>query len=330
MKNVGQHKYLSFVFKVFRLLLIVFLLDFLIGSAIKYFYFNQKSGRQYRAQYTIEEAAPDILIFGSSRAYNHYRPDIFEERMKQSCYNSGSPGQFILYDYATLKAVLKRYSPKLIILELMPGSLAVERNSVNTYDRLSFLYPYYKQHAEMRPVLDLKGKFEKFKLLSSIYPFNSAIIYTAAGYLNPESFRELNKTDRGYQASFEVWNKPSTLITADPNPPSIDTVKLEVYKQFIDECRKAGSELLIVCSPRLNTYEEEPSLTVAKNVAKELKVKFIDFTNDTFFTKHPELFAYDPTHLNHQGAGIFSNRVIDSINKNIIVKPKEYIYSGRN
>ena len=215
LKVSKRNQYLAFALKVVRLLVIVLGLDFLVGTTLKYFYFNQKYGRQYRAYYTIEKTNADILIFGSSRAFNHYRPDVFESRLKQTCYNSGSPGQFLLYDYATLKAILKRYTPKLIILDLMPESLAVEDLSSNTYDRLSFLLPYYKQHREMRPVLDLKSPNEKLKLFSSIYPFNSSLIYTTAGFLNLEKFKQLNATDRGYQASYAVWDKPGKVI-----PPS--------------------------------------------------------------------------------------------------------------
>ena len=313
LKVSKRNEYLSFALQAVRLLVIVFLCDLLIGSATKHFYFNQKYGRQQRAYYTIEKTNADILIFGSSRAFNHYRPDIFESKLKQTCYNSGSPGQFLLYDYAILKAILKRYTPKLIILDLMPEDLAVESHTINTYDRLSFLLPYYKQHKEMRPVLDLKGQSEKIKLFSSIYPYNSSVIYTTAGFLNLEKFKQLNATDRGYQASYEVWNKPGKIIPPS-QPISLDSVKINVYKLFIDECRCAGTKLLIVCSPRLNIYEDEgASLREEKKIAREKNVQFLDFTNDSFFVKHPELFAYDPIHLNNNGAGIFCNRVIDSL-----------------
>ena len=313
LKVSKRNQYLTFALKAIRLLAIVLLFDFLVGNTLKHFYFNQKYGRQYRAYYTIEKTNADILIFGSSRAFNHYRPDVFESRLKQTCYNSGSPGQFLLYDYATLKAILKRYTPKLIILDLMPESLAVEDFSFNTYDRLSFLLPYYKQHREMRPVLDLKSPNEKLKLFSSIYPFNSSLIYTTAGFLNLEKFKQLNATDRGYQASYAVWNKPAKIIPPS-EPIPLDSVKINVYKLFIDECRNAGTKLIIVCSPRLDIYQDEgASFREAKKIAREKNVQFLDFTNDSFFVKHPELFAYDPIHLNHDGAGIFCNRVVDSL-----------------
>ena len=308
-----RKEYLSFLLKAIRLIAVVFLCDLLIGGIIKHFYFHQKYGRQYRAYYTIEKTNADILIFGSSRAFNHYRPDIFESRLKKTCYNSGSPGQFILYDYATLKAVLKRYTPKLIILDLMPGSLFVEQFDGNSYERLSFLFPYYKEHEEMRPILELKGQYEKFKLLSSVYPFNSSVIYTTAGCLELKRFKELNRTDKGYQATYAVWNKPSQIIHSD-RTARLDSVKINIYNQFIDECRNSGTELLIACSPRLDTYKgDDESLILAKKIAREKNVKFLDFTNDTFFVRHPELFAYDPIHLNHEGAGIFCNRVVDSL-----------------
>ena len=79
----------------------------------------------------------------------------------------------------------------------------------------------------------------------------------------------------------------------------------------------AGTKLIIVCSPRLDIYEDEgASFREEKNIAREKNVQFLDFTNDSFFVKHPELFAYDPTHLNHDGAGIFCNRVVDSLHSN--------------
>ena len=112
------------------MLFIVFLLDFSIGKTLRYFYFKQKCGRQYRATYAIEKTTADVLIFGSSRAYHHYVPGIIEDKMQQSCYNTGSPGQSLLFNYATLKAILKRYSPKLIVLDVVPGDLRIEKRKL--------------------------------------------------------------------------------------------------------------------------------------------------------------------------------------------------------
>ena len=184
--RIKKNVYLYFTAKLLLLLFIVFLLDFSIGKTLRYFYFKQECGREYRATYAIEKTTDDILIFGSSRAYHHYIPTIIEDKLKQSCYNTGSPGQFLLYNYATFKAISKRYTPKVMILDVSPDDLGVDEDS---YDRLSFLLPYYKNHPEIRPIVDLKSPFEKFKLLSSIYAFNSSSILINRLYLQTLSPR---------------------------------------------------------------------------------------------------------------------------------------------
>ena len=122
-KRIKKNAYLYFTAKMILLLFIIFLLDFSIGQILRYFYFKSECGRQYRATYAIEKTTADVLIFGSSRAYHHYIPPLIENKLKQSCYNTGSPGQYLLYNYATLKAVLKRYTPKIIILDVTAGDL---------------------------------------------------------------------------------------------------------------------------------------------------------------------------------------------------------------
>jgi hypothetical protein len=297
-----------------RILIIVFLLDFAIGKTIRHFYFEQKIGRQYRAAYTIDETNADILIFGSSRAFSNYIPDIFEENLKLSSYNTGSAGQFILYDYAVLKAVLKRYSPKLILLDLIPGELATEdRGHYYTYDRLSFLLPFYKEHEEMRPVLGLKGRFEKFKLASSIYPFNSKLIYIAAS--NAGYLKNSNTTIKGWQAVPGIWKGP--LEVSSPSPRELDSTKIRVYRSFLRDCRRSGVKVVVVCSPTYTIFKAKDNSTlVASKIAEEENMRFIDFTNDSFFVKRSQLFA-DIDHLNPNGAGIFTNSIIDSIGNSL-------------
>ena len=316
--GIKKNRYLYFTAKLLLLLFIVFLFDFTIGKTLSYFYFKQECGRQYRATYAIEKTTADVLIFGSSRAYHQYVPGVIEDRLKQSCYNTGSPGQFLLYNYATLKAILKRYSPKLIILDVSPGDLRVEKES---YERLSFLLPYYRKHEEIRPVVDLKSPLEKFKLLSSIYAFNSSFLMIAGG--NSEYFKKKATDIKGYKPLFGIWNGPIEIGNSEEY--KIDSTKTNIFTDFIKDCRQAKTELFIVCSPSYAKFNHtEYSISIIEKIAKEQNTGFIDFTNDTFFTNHPNLFD-DPGHLNDNGAKIFSNKLIDTIgrffSKNASVNP---------
>lgn len=304
--SIKKNVYLYFIAKLLLLLFIVFLFDFSIGQTLRYFYFKQECGREYRATYAIEKTTADILIFGSSRAYHQYIPTIIEDKLKQSCYNTGSPGQFLLYNYATFKAISKRYTPKVMILDVSPGDLGVDKDS---YDRLSFLLPYYKKHPEIRPIVDLKSPFEKFKLLSSIYPFNSSLLMIAGG--NSEYFKKRTTDIKGYKPLYGTWNSP--IKTSISEPYQLDSVKINFLKSIIEDCHHEGIKLFVICSPTYIQYvKTDYSISVIEKIAKETNTAFMDFTDDTFFTTRPELFD-DPDHLNNSGAVIFTKRVIDSI-----------------
>ena len=102
---------------------IVFVLDLSIGRTLRYFYFKESSGLHYRTTFSMDSTKANILIFGSSRATHHYVPEVFESSLKDSYYNTGRDGNGIFYQLAVLRSILKRYNPKVIILDYYPGSL---------------------------------------------------------------------------------------------------------------------------------------------------------------------------------------------------------------
>jgi len=304
--RIKKNAFLYFATKFLMLLLIVFILDFTIGHVLRYYFYKQECGRQYRAIYAIDKTKADILIFGSSTAYHHYVPPVIAKRLNETCYNMGSPGQGILFEYAVLKAVLKRYTPKLIILDV---NLREFKSGKDYYDRLSFLLPFYKDHEEIRPIVDLKSPLEKYKLWSSIYAYNSSFLIIAGG--NSEYFKKRNSDIDGYKPLTRVWDKP--IREFDWNKYQFDTVKINMFKTFIDDCRNAGTKLVIVSSPRYIKFRErEESYAMMDDIARNRKVDVLDFVNDTSFTNHPEYFD-DDAHLNSQGAEFFTNVVLNRL-----------------
>lgn len=310
--RIKKNSWLYFIAKLMLLVVIVFLLDFSIGHMLRYFYFKQECGRQYRATYAIEKTTADVLVFGSSRAYFHYVPDVIENKLNLTCYNTGSPGQFLLYNYATLKAILKRYSPKVIILDITPAELRVERDS---YDRLAFLLPFYNKHEEIRSIVNLRSPLERFKLLSSIYAFNSSCLMIAGG--NTEYFKKIAGDTKGYKPLPKVWDQP--IESKKSVPYKIDSLKIDFYKAFIDACHRSGTKLFVVCSPLYEIYDKtEWTISIVEEIAKKKDTRFINFTNDTTFTNHADIFA-DPYHLNAKGSELFTKILMDKIKADINV-----------
>lgn len=316
-----RSRYIYFFYKLGILILIVFLLDFSIGKALRYFYFNQKSGKHYRTTYALDEAKTDLLILGSSRANHHYHPGIFENELGISFYNAGRDGNYIFYHFAVLKSVLKRYTPRVVVLDIVRDEFSVDQSS---YDRLSSLLPYYHDHPEIRPVIEFRSPYEKIKLLSDIYPYNSALFSILAGNLGV-SGRVLSE-EKGYVPLDKTLESTSPSET-QATERGTDTNKISIYEACIKECISSGVRLFIVCSPYYTPSTDFKTLETARIIAEKYSVPFFDFSYDSLFIDRPDLFA-DNAHLNDNGAKVFSAAVAQKIKEQISVPNERSRFLG--
>lgn len=304
---IQKKNYQYLLLKIGAFMILAFVFDLLIGNLLKHFYFKQTSGWEYRTKYSIEDTKADILIFGASRAQQQYNPIYFEERLNQSCYNVGRDGEPIFYHYGVLKAVLKRYTPKMIILDIENGVFRERRDS---YDRIAVLLPFYKNHPEMHSIIELRGPFEKYKLCSQIYPYNSLLFKIATG--NSEMNKKRNKDINGYVPLSRSMNKPINTVDFSKKY-GMDTAKINIYRSFIKDCKDANIELYIVCSPYFfNAVGHDSSMSIAKEIANDNNIDFIDFSKEKEFLNNSRLFD-DTVHINIAGSKIFSNKLVDSI-----------------
>ncbi|MFN8208914.1 MAG: hypothetical protein U0T82_16125 [Bacteroidales bacterium] len=303
--------YRLFLRSLLLLLLVVILGDLALGSLLRHFYFKQRSGDNYRMIQSIEHTTADVLIFGSSRSTRHYRPDVLADSLGLTYYNTGKDGQDILYAAAVGKCVFSRYKPKLVILDIRRGEFRQ-----GSYDRLSKLLPFYRTHPEIRPFIELRGPFEKIKLLSSVYPFNSeffAILVT-----NTSFNEEKRKDDRGYLPLYKTWTKPLNLETSLlTTHSSLDPVRVEAFRAFVSDCRNRQIPMVVVSSPYYSLpLNPDSSLIVASSICREYQTIFLDISQDTSYLDHPEWFQ-DVQHLNQNGALRFSENLVALIRENI-------------
>lgn len=299
---------LHFWFKVCALVLLVILLDLSIGSILKYYYYRQTSGFLYRTTSAIDKTTADVLIFGTSKANHQYHPEVFEKRLNLSYYNVGRDGSSIFYHYAILRAVLKRYTPKMIILDMSRELI----KKPDSYDRISMLLPYYYEHPEMRPLIELKSPLEKFKLLSAIYPYNSLLFSIIAGNsrFNKERFKDLE----GYLPLDRIWNESLKTFPASINN-ELDSTKIKTYTSFIQACIRSGTKLYIIDSPHFyKLLSKDKSDVLSKKIAQEYNITYFDYSDDSLFINNARYFA-DIHHLNNSGSIVFSNHLLDDMVK---------------
>ena len=313
----SKNSYQYFFFKLCLFVFILFIIDFGVGNIFKVIYLKQKSGWDYRTKYAIEDTKADILIFGSSRAQQQYNPVYFEDRLKASCYNVGRDGQVILYQYPVLQAILKRYTPKAIILEC-DNRMFIDRK--DAYERLSCLLPFYEKHPEIRAALQLKNSNEQIKLLSHMYPYNSTFFRIVQGV-----FKKEDEDIKGYVPLKGALSEEIRQVDLDKSY-KIDTNRIAFYKSFIALCTKAGVKLVITASPYFSKeLGNDTSLTIAKKIANENNIPFYDLSKGHLLLSKSNLFD-DTAHVNQIGAKILSNIVIDSILFNNNLKSTELAF----
>ncbi len=295
-------------------LILVAISDFVIGSILRHYYFSQSSGIYYRTTVAMDSTRADLLVFGTSRAYHHYAAKTIEDSLGISSYNTGRDGEYIFFQTAIFKSVLKRYKPKMVVLDFA-GTFD---HSQGDYDRLAALLPYYADHPEIHGIIGQKSRFEKYKLLSHIYPYNSSILTIIAGNMEFNKDRESNADYHGYVPLNGIMYKELDSVKT-PAYYDIDTNKIAAFNEFLNLAKQNGIPLIVVNSPDYYLYESDYSLELVSKRCKELGIPFADFSKDPDFLTHNNYFE-DPTHLNEHGATMFTKKVLGLIRQQNVFK----------
>lgn len=288
----------------FTIYLVVFIISFdlAIGWIFDQLYFSDKSRRNDRLVYSVMNTNEEILIFGSSRALHHYNPIILQDSLGMTCFNVGSGGQNIYFHLALLKATLERYTPKIVILELVTIDIEKTPPQWDT-EKLAALWPFAKHTEAAKEAVFRRGIFEKIKSLSRIYRFNS-LFYN----ILKNNLIEFSNHQNGYIPIKRVWNKEleyNKLVIKDE-----DNDKILALKSFIEICESNKISLHIFISPH---YALKESNSMYNNIINDLRedynIQVHNFESDSLFMLHSNYFA-DPLHLNSAGADLFTEKVL--------------------
>jgi hypothetical protein len=323
--NSIMKKHSLTIIKIFAFIFLLVITDQVVGLILRKLYFQEKIGQNYALNYGLINCKAEILIFGSSRAVYHYDSRIISDRLHMSCYNAGmNGGHSIILPDAQIKVITNRYLPRVIILEFDPTNIV---HYPKDYDRLSILLPYYKNFPEVRSFILLRSPYERLKLLSAIYPFNSNIFTIIRMNLN---LRTENIQDYGGYIPLGEGVMNIGMVKTEPEidtqsssdtkiaiQPDIDTNMINSLKDFISICKEKRITLYIINSPVFHAVNEKKIYTssdakLALEIIHREGVKYFDYSFDSKFAGHLEWFK-DKVHLNNDGAKIFTNLVVDRI-----------------
>lgn len=300
--------------------------DHLVGFALKKIYFNQRVGQFSQTTYAVDSTRQDIMIFGSSRAVRHYSPTIISKGSGLSCYDSGRDGLMIPYSAAIEEVSLARHIPKLIILDITPRELGVDRSK---YEKLAILLPYCEEHPQLIKYIKEVSEFEAEKLFCKTYPYNSSAFILANNSLLSKS---VEKDDNGYLPLHGVMNKAEMddyIKRMNKRAKKIrqkneiaETKAVNYFKQFLNNAAKNKIKTIVIISPTiLNNLFYLDNQTIERDLIGKItseypNVTLLDFSADPRFNYHPEKFD-DVFHLNKKGSEEFSAIVTQHIKANL-------------
>jgi hypothetical protein len=311
--------------KIIVFLLIIIILDQATGMVLSRLYFNQKAGPKHGLNYFFSECKDSVIILGNSRAQHNYDTPVISDLIKMKCYNAGQDGgHSILLPYAQVEVLLRRFIPKMILVEIDPNELEYRSQD---YEKLSILLPYYHVYPELRKIILMRGPFEQIKLLSGIYPNNSDIIDLIR--YNTNTYSVNMKDIQGYiPITGRVLNNSMLKVPLESKivQSQIDTNKISALKNIIKVCREKKVRIIFVKSPEYHYVNEKPvaqsfSEVQFLKIIQSENVRFIDLSNESTFTGNMELFA-DTRHLNQKGAAVFSRIVSGYIKQELSVIPE--------
>jgi len=256
------------------------------------------------------------MMLGSSRIQANYNPAIFNRELGLSCRNTGQGGQGMIYFMLQEKAILNRYQPKVFILNIDPNAL----EGPLEYGILSILRPYARNHPDIEKELVGNSFYEKYKLYSSIYQYNSMMLYLLlhAELFNKEKSVDLNNgwlPRIGNDAAIAIPKKNE--IKAEKHKNQINKEKVKYLEQIISDINSKNIPLLLCLSPNyLPMSTKTATFDYLKKTELKPQVYLLDFTSDTSFVNKRELF-FNSNHMNKEGANIFSKKVADWMKSNM-------------
>ena len=290
----------NYLIKIVVFFTIVAFLDYPFGRMCDYLRIHSKGGNSANVYYICEQCKEDIIMMGSSRMKRHYVPQVFEDSLGMTCYNAGIDGNGIILNYGFLEMILQRYTPKLIIYDVINFDMYKDDN----IKYLANLRPYYYKPG-IKEIFEDVEKSERWKMFSNTYRYNSTLLELIGNNLHP-----LNSFDNGYWPGDKVMDY-------EPVPPiknnyEVDLLKLEYVEKFIDLAQEHNIQIVFSVSPSYFSLLMADFNDPIKSICRKKDVPFVDIYYDNEICSNKRFWS-DAFHMNDAGARLFSQKMAGKI-----------------
>ena len=310
---------------------------FLIILVLSFQYYEEKIFKRFDifldyAYYQIPKNSIDLLFIVSSHSYCTFNSKLFDHYLKCNSLNLGTDSQSFSITYSAILEILKRQTPKVIVIEVYP----IKRDP---------------SIPALRPHLDtMSFSINKLRLIKNSLPitkWGNHLINTFYYHSRWKEFNILRKEEqKGYESwegktnnkGFDgyVWDSIRYSLTYDiyekiyNNIPNISFDISENYLKLLESlfkiCQKKGIKIIIASPPVIDDYEVlnilyNPSL---KELMDKYSIDSIDF--NTGKIKYEKIDFLDNAHLSLAGSDEVSFEMANFLKENypILLNSKNY------
>lgn len=290
----------KYLIKIALFFIAVAVVDVLFGLACQYMNNHSKGGGVKNRYYVCKESNEDVLVFGSSRAKHHYVPDIIEDSLEMTCYNTGEDGNGIIYCYGVLKMITQRYSPKLIIYDVSGFDIEVDDNM----KYLDLLKPYYYEPGIDSIFWTVEPK-TRFMMLSNLYRYNTTCIRVIGNFVHPMPGYPKGYSPLSQTIDYEPEDQDRKVIM-------VDSLKIQYFDKFIRLTKAKGITMVCCVSPFYKALQDDGRFEPIERLCHEQGVSFLYFGAEPDISGDKQFFK-DRTHLNNSGARVYTSILMERI-----------------
>lgn len=274
------------------------------------------TGTFAEAKRAMFEQKSEILILGSSRAQSHFDPAAIKQLTDLSCYNAGMGGQGYDYTEIITSVMMKRYSPKIVVLEVTPTFF----DEIRDNNAKGVLLPFAFGEKTILTFLEKDDKYLKAKsMISQSFLFNSSIFKIVSRVIKPK-----DENSNGFQPiEKKVLNFEFTTETKDFSKMKISKVQWQTFINTLDILKRNKIKIVATISPIYfpEWDENDKFILHLKEIIRLAGGEFLDYSRDSRFMKKKELY-YDGAHLLRKHATEFSKVFGADLNKLILLRTK--------
>ena len=287
-----MQKFLTLVAKILLTLLVLLMaLDWAYTSV----YLHSSHRGKVEKIFNSKAENYDVVILGSSRANNHFVPELFEKKGLKT-FNYGMSGAHLFEASLMLKLMAERnYKIKTVILEADLG-LCNEKES----DAIAAKFLPYIHHSEI-----IKNHFSKQENFKELYyiPFYRYVDFDAL-----IGFREMYQTatdkptnildHQGYHPL--TTNKPGNMKN---DIRALKPIRNKYYEEIKQICKQNNYNLIAVMTPMCTNVKGMDYFAKANQIYPEIQNLENVVVGDQYFSSCG--------HMNDAGARLFTSIVIN-------------------